>query len=42
MARYSARVDVLMPVLTGSTPWFEAGTRASAKALIVNAQPSGY
>jgi hypothetical protein len=41
MARYTAHTDVRMPVLTGTTSWFERGMRASAKALI-NAQPSGY
>jgi len=41
MALYSVHTDVLMPVDAGMTSWFEAGTRASAKALI-NAQPSGY
>jgi hypothetical protein len=41
MALYTAHTDVLMPVPTGTTSWFEAGMRASAKALI-NAQPSGY
>jgi hypothetical protein len=41
MALHTAHTDVLMPVPTGMTSWFEAGTRASAKALI-NAQPSGY
>jgi hypothetical protein len=41
MARYCAHRDLLMPVITGSTSWFEAGARASAKAL-TNGQPSGY
>jgi hypothetical protein len=40
MARYCPHTDVLMPVSTGSTSWFEGGMRASADALI-NAQPSG-
>jgi hypothetical protein len=41
MALYTAHTDVRMPVLAGMTSWFEAGTRASANALI-NGQPSGY
>jgi hypothetical protein len=41
MALYTAHTDVLKPVSTGMTSWFEAGMRASAMVLI-NAQPSGY
>jgi hypothetical protein len=40
MARTTAHTDVLMPVLTGMTPWFgaKAGERPQAR---IN-QPSGY
>jgi hypothetical protein len=40
MARTTAHTDVLMPVLTGTTSWFEgvAGERLQAR---IN-QPSGY
>jgi hypothetical protein len=40
MARTTAHTDVLMPVLTGTTSWFEgvAGVRLQAR---IN-QPSGY
>jgi hypothetical protein len=41
MARYTAHTDVLKPVMTGMTSWFQAGTRAGVEALI-NARPSGY
>jgi hypothetical protein len=38
MARYTAHVDVLMPVPTDTTSWFEAGRVLQA---LIN-QPSGY
>jgi hypothetical protein len=42
MALYLAHCNALMPVPTGVTSWFEAGTRTSLKARINDQQPSGY
>ena len=42
MACYLAHTDVPMPVFTGKTSWFEAGTRTSLMARINGQQPSGY
>ena len=41
MARSTAHTDVLMPVLTGATSWFEGVAKMRAIAAI-NQQPSGY
>ena len=41
MARSTAHTDVLMPVLTGTTPWYEGAEKMRAIAAI-NQQPSGY
>ncbi|WP_306765172.1 hypothetical protein [Solirubrobacter soli] len=40
MTAYAAHVDVLKPVCTGTTSWFEARRQGSLMALIN--QPSGY
>ena len=41
MVRATAHTDVLMPVLTGTTSWFEGVAKMRAIAAI-NQQPSGY
>ena len=42
MTRTAAHAYVLMPVLTGTTSWFEAEARIRANGRINAQQPSGY